>query len=281
MKKKIIISFSLLLLFSAWIRVAGAQINILGEMSHEKKARPGETYEGEIIIKNRGQGIEEVKIYQTDYLFSCEGGSTYGEPGKIPRSNAPWIKFRPNRLKIGPKQQESIHYVVKTPRDESLVGTYWSILMIEPISKDSPESSQSKENDVAIGVRQIFRYGVQIATHIGNTGVGMLMFLDTKLLKEKEERILKVDVENIGETFLRPSLSVELFNENGTHVGRYKAGPFRTYPGTSVRFEVDLGQIAEGIYKALVVADCGGENVFGGTYNLKIQNKEKIAENIK
>ncbi|MGA1864458.1 MAG: hypothetical protein ACMUHX_05300, partial [bacterium] len=263
MKKKIIIIFSLLLLFSAWVRVAGAQINILGGLSHEKKARPGETYEGEIIIKNKGQGIEEVKIYQTDYLFSCDGGSIYGEPGKIPRSNATWIMFRPNRLKIGPKQQESVHYVVKTPIDESLAGTYWSILMIEPISKDSPESSQSKENDVAIGVRQIFRYGIQISTHISDTGVGMLMFLDTKLLKEKEERILKVDVENIGETFLRPSLSVELFNENGAHAGKYEAGPFRTYPGTSVRFKVDLGQIAEGIYKALVVADCGGENVFG------------------
>ena len=70
MKKKIIIGFSLLLLFSTWIRVAEAQINILGGLSHEKKARPGETYEGEIIIKNRGQGIAEVKIYQTDYLFS-------------------------------------------------------------------------------------------------------------------------------------------------------------------------------------------------------------------
>ena len=270
MKKRIIIGLMILLFSMVGIEKAQAQINILGGLSHEREAKPDEIYEGEVIIRNKSQEMAEVKIYQTDYLFYCDGSNIYGEPGKIDRSNAKWITFYPKRLKLGPKQQEIVHYKVIVPKKEGLVGTYWSMLMVEPIPKESSESSQLKENEVAMQVLQIFRYGIQIATHIHDTGVGMLKFMDTKLLKEQENIILKVDVENIGEIFLRPSLSVELFDENGVQLDKSEGGRFRTYPGTSVRFKVELGQIEEGTYKALVVADCGGNDIFGATYNLKI-----------
>lgn len=272
--KKLVIIGVMLLLFTAWFGIATAEINILGGLSREKNAKPGEIYENEIIIRNKGEGIQEVKLYQTDYLFFSDGSNIYGEPGKISRSNAKWITFRPKRLKIGPKQQEAVHYTVAVPKDTGLVGTFWSILMVEPISEDSPESTQAKERETSIGVRQVFRYGIQISSHIDDTGVGMLKFSGTKLLKENNVSILKVDVENTGEIFLRPLLSVELYNEKGGFVGRYKGKRFRTYPGTSVRFKVDLGKIDEGIYKALVVADCGGDDVFGATYNIKIRNNK-------
>ena len=273
MKKRVIIGV-MLLLFYAWFGIAAAEISILGGLSREKSAKQGETYENEIIIMNKGQGIQEVKLYQTDYLFFSDGSNIYGEPGKISRSNAKWITFHPKRLKIGPNQQEVVHYTVAVPKDTGLEGTFWSILMVEPIAEDSPESSQVKERETSIGVRQIFRYGIQIATNIDDTGAGMLKFSDTKLLKENNVSILRVDVENIGEIFLRPSLSVEVYNEKGGFVGKYQGERFRTYPGTSVRFKVDLGQIDEGVYKALVVADCGGDDVFGATYNIKIQNNK-------
>jgi len=101
MKKFIIISAMLLLFFTARTGIANAQINILEGLSREKTAEPGETYKDKIIITNKEEGIQEVKIYQTDYLFFCDGDNIYGEPGKISRSNAKWITFRPKRLKIG------------------------------------------------------------------------------------------------------------------------------------------------------------------------------------
>ena len=271
MQKKVITGLMILLFSLVGVGMTQAQINILGGLSHERDARPDEIYEGEVIIRNTSQGIAEVKIYQTDYLFFCDGSNIYGEPGKIDRSNAKWITYYPKRLKIGPNQQEIMHYKVTVPNDEGLTGTYWSMLMVEPIPKESPESSQLKENEVTMQVLQIFRYGIQIATRIQDTGVGMLKFLDSKLLKEQENIILKVDVENIGEIFLRPSLSVELFDENGLQLDKSEGGRFRTFPGTSVRFKVDLGRVTEGTYKALVVADCGGNNIFGATYDLKIE----------
>jgi hypothetical protein len=127
-----------------------------------------------------------------------------------------------------------------------------------------------KKGEPSIGVRQVFRYGIQIATHIQDTGVRMLKFLDVRLLTEEGKKILRVDVENVGERYLRPLLSVELYTNKGVCVGRFDGGQLRTYPGTSVRFKVDLGSPAPETYKALVVADCGGDDIFGSTYNIII-----------
>ena len=41
------------------------------------------------------------------------------------------------------------------------------------------------------------------------------------------------------------------------------------YPGTSLRQEFRLGTLAAGTYKALVVVDTGGDQVFGGQFTLQ------------
>ena len=103
-------------------------------------------------------------------------------------------------------------------------------------------------------------------TNISNTGTRKLKFLTTKLLKENaEKRILQLDIENIGERLLRPLLWTELYDEKGNYVGRFEGGQLRTYPGTSVRFGFDLSHMPKGIYKVLIVADCGGDDLFGAT----------------
>ena len=69
------------------------QISVIGELSQDKEARTGEKYEGMILVKNDSNTPQEVKVYQTDYLFFSNGVNNYGEPGSHPRSNAPWVTF--------------------------------------------------------------------------------------------------------------------------------------------------------------------------------------------
>jgi hypothetical protein len=270
MMKRRLVSVCVILFLLCLFQTAGAQISVLGDLSQEHAASAGGTYEGEIIVQNKGEKIQEVKIYQTDYLFFCNGENSYGEPGKAARSNALWINPHPKRFMVAPKQQETVRYTVNVPDRNGMTGTYWSMIMVEPITPDSPESGMKKKREPSIGVRQVFRYGIQIATHIQDTGVRMLKFLDVRLLTEEGKKILRVDVENVGERYLRPLLSVELYTKKGVCVGRFDGGQLRTYPGTSVRFKVDLGSPAPETYKALVVADCGGDDIFGSTYNIII-----------
>ncbi len=244
---------------------------IVGGLTHEHEARIGESYEGSIEIKNIEDRPQEVKIYQTDYSFYADGRILYSNPGKMPRSNAHWITFSPKRLTVPPKDTVFVHYTVKVPNQADLKGTYWSIFMVELVPENSPESSLGNPDKVGLGIRQLFRYGIQVVTQIGDTGTRKLEFLSTKLLKDGDKQFLQLDIGNTGERWLRSSLWVELYNEEGNYMGKYEGGSLRIYPTTSVRFKVDLSSVPNNTYKALVVIDCGDDNVFGANFNLVVK----------
>lgn len=251
--------------------VAKAGISIVGGLSHERVAKQDKAYRGVIFIRNTADEPQEVKVYQTDYLFFFDGKTIYGKPGKDPRSNARWINFSPKRFTIPAKGLFTVNYTIKVPDDKTLTGTYWSIIMVQEICESSPQAIKAERGKIKANIETVVRYAVSMVTHIGDTGARKLNFLDTKLLKREKERTLQVDIENIGERWLIPSLWAELYNEEGVYIGRFEGGRRRIYPDTSVRFKVDLSQVPKGIYKALVIADCGGEDVFGATYTLRFE----------
>lgn len=253
---------------------AAAQISVVGELSNDKDARPGEKYEGAVSVRNDSNEPQEVKVYQTDYMFFRDGTNTYGEPGTVPRSNAKWITFSPSFVTVPPLSTVTISYSVDVPQDTpamKLVGSYWSMLMVEGIAKGSAESAaQQDPKKTQMGIRQTIRYGIQIATHIAETGTKKINFVDAKLIPdEKGKRYLQVDLENTGELWIRPEVYVELFDDQGASKGKFSGVRYRMYPGTSVRQMIDLTSAAAGSYKALVVVDAGGEDVYGAEYTLK------------
>ncbi|MDQ1329454.1 MAG: hypothetical protein QG641_2744 [Candidatus Poribacteria bacterium] len=251
--------------------MAKANITIIGSLAHERNVETDKTYQGVILIRNTEQEPQEVKIYQTDYLFFSDGKNIYGTPaGKDPRSNALWIVFSPSRLTIPAKATYPLSYTIKVPDDKTMKGTFWSMLMIEPIPKNSPEAVAPEQEKVNTTITQIIRYGFQIITHIGDTGKRELKFVDTQLLKEQEKRILQVDIENVGERQLKPQVWVEIYDKE-TFMGKFEGGITGIYPSASTRYHLDLSGMPEGEYKALVLADCGGDDVFGCTYTLKLK----------
>lgn len=246
---------------------AQGMIAVMGDLTHERISSPGETYSETIVVRNLGDSPEEVKIYQTDYRFNCEGKSFYDEPSNFPRSNAGWIAFSPKRLMIPPKEEMSIQFVVQVPALDSLFGTYWSVIMVEPIPRSSMESSLPERT---LGVQTVVRYAIQIVTHIGDTGTKKIRFMGSQLIREGEKRIFQVDIENVGDRMLRPSMMLQIFDMEGKEYGPFESAPLRIYPGTSVRHRFDVSALPKGKYKALVVADCGEEDLFGIHYMVEI-----------
>jgi hypothetical protein len=250
---------------------AGAQVSIIGDLSQDHDAVPGESYSGSILVKNDSNEPQEAKLYQTDYLFFFDGTNNYAEPGSTPRSNARWVSFSPSFLILPPQGSVVVNYTVAVPKvlsGKEPAGSYWSMLMVEGISKESPESSLPKANKKAeMGVRQTLRYGIQIATHISGTGTKSIKFVQAKLVKGNQgETLLQVDLEDNGTLGFRPEVYVELFDGKGVSKGKFPGHRYRLYPGTSVRQMIELNGIPPGTYKALVVVDAGGEDVYGAQY---------------
>ena len=242
-------------------------ITIVGGLTHEMSAKAGDIYTGTIVLQNDGDTGEEVNIYQTDYTFSCDGSTTYGEPGLLPRSNAPWIAFSPQNLNIPAYSQQTVEYTVTVPQADTLIGTYWSMLMVETLPQSQTAYGQE---DTRIGVDQVIRYGIQMVTNIGTSGMRKLQFLNTQLVREDDAPILQIDIANPGERLLRPLVWVELFDLDGNKTGIFESIVMRVYPETSVRHRIALTDLTEETYRALIVADCGGDDLFGIHYTVEV-----------
>jgi urease beta subunit len=220
--------------------------------------------------RNYGREPQDVRIYQTDYAFTFDGKSYYDPPGKAPRSNASWIVINHKRMTIPGASHADVRFSVKVPDDPNLVGTYWSVIMVEGVPKApaAPPGAPQKESSVAI--TQVVRYAVQIVTQIGDSGSLQLKFLKTELFQDNGRKTLRIDVENTGERGVRPVASLELYRQNGELAGKFEGERLRIYPGTSVRFSFDVSRLAEGRYKALVVLDNKDSHVFGAQYTLDL-----------
>ena len=247
-----------------------AQVGIVNGLTQEKICKPGETFESYMRLKNNGPKEETVKIYQTDYSFSADGKTYYETPGKMSRSNAAWITVGSKQVTIPGLATVDVKYSCKVPASESLVGTYWSIIMFEVIPPAQRAKSEADKKEIHFGVNQVMRYGVQIVTHLGETGARSLKFLATELLQGKEGKTLQVDLENNGERWLRPFSYVELYNEKGEPAGKIEGDRWRIFPGTSVRYRFDVSSLKVGTYNALIVFDNKDASVFGAQYKLNV-----------
>lgn len=247
-----------------------AQVGILNGLTQEKVCKPGEVFESYMRLKNNGPKEETVRIYQTDYSFTADGKSFYDEPGKLPRSNASWITVNARQVTIPGQGTLDVKYVCKVPDSKSLAGTYWSIVMFEIVPPGQRIASNPAKKDIQFGVSQVTRYGVQIVTHLGDSGARSLKFLATDLIQGKEGKILQVDLENDGERWLRPESYVEIYTDKGESAGKIGGGRLRIFPGTSVRFKFDVSALKAGAYNALIVFDNKDASVFGAQYKLNI-----------
>ena len=143
--------------------------------------------------------------------------------------------------------------------------------MIEGIPPGSPESSLPPDpSKKEMGIIQSIRYGVQIASHVEHTGKKEIHFMEAKLVQGQEgEKFLQLDIENTGQIGMRPDVRVELYNQQGDLKGKYAGIKYRLYPGTSTRQMIALEKNLQGDYKALVIVDDGGDDIFGAQYTLE------------
>jgi hypothetical protein len=244
---------------------AHAQIAVLSSTVEERVAAPGDRYSGTIVISNAGDAPQTVRIYKTDYRFQADGTSNFDPAGTDPRSNAAWITPQLSQVVVPANSKVSVPYAVEVPAGDSLVGSYWSTLMVE--GQSAPPAAGDSQPEMKIGA--IMRYAVQVATHIDNTGTRSVAFTDAGISKtETGDAALDVNVHDNGQRAYRPTLWVEIYDAQGALKAKAKQSRGLLYPGTSLHQHFDLGALPPGTYKAVVFADVGAPAVIATQYTV-------------
>jgi hypothetical protein len=255
-----------LLTLAVMVTAVDAQIAVLSRSIEEQEVRPGEQYDLALLVRNSGTRPQMVKIYQTDYLFLADGRSFFEAPGTNARSNAPWLSIENNRMTIPAGGTATVPYRVRVPNaaGDSLVGTYWSMVMVETTagtdSVAADTGSVERRGELAVNLR----YGTQVVTHIGSTGAATVEFTEAYVTDDSAStRALVVDIVNRGTRGRRLNISLELFTAGGERVTKITSKRGLVLPGTSIRQRFPLGKLAPGAYRALVITDAGMEALFG------------------
>ena len=260
-------ALSALAFCAALATAAEAQIAVVGSTVEERVGAPGETYTGTIVVRNLTQQNQPVTIYQTDYVFFADGTSLFAEPGTTPRSNAKWVTPTVRSLLIPPASEMAVTYTVKIPATDSLVGTHWSMIMVEGAATEPGRSSGGRPQ---VGLGAVVRYGVQVATHIRDSGSRKVEFANSKFLTNDDStQTFELDVKNVGERAYRPALWIEVYDDQGTLRANARQERGLLFPGTSLKQSFALGKLAAGSYRAVVFADSGEDAVFAAQYTLK------------
>ncbi|HZZ18955.1 MAG TPA: hypothetical protein VFE25_06275 [Opitutaceae bacterium] len=244
-----------LVLAAAPLASRGA-IAVLGTLAQEQSVAPGESFEGTIVLQNTGTETETARISQTDYAFAADGSNNFASPGSLPHSNAPWISVGTTLVRIPGGESATVPYHGKVPADPSLKGSYWSIIMVE-------DSTPLEIGNPANGIKTLARYGIQVISDIGESGRRSVKFARHDFVQGKAATVAFLDLVNDGERLIFPKLWIEVYDASGSKLGRFGGEAVRLYPDCSTRYRVELPGLPKGAYNALMLVDCGHDQMVG------------------
>jgi len=248
-------SFIIIFLTLALALSAKANVIVTNGLTHIHTLQEGMVESGYIGLENPTDKIQRVRIYINDYSHNCKGESLFDAPGVNNRTNSNWLKLGVTEVVIPPNTKNRVNYSVNVPDSEEFDGTYWSVIFVEVV--DDLDTANLMQN---FSVRTKIRYAIQIITNIGE-GEGLLKF--TEIDYQKETNQVRLHVTNEGSRLQKPEIKIQVYDNNDDLVTEVEARAQKIYPGYCKQYVVPLELEKGKVYKGVVIADSGGEDVFG------------------
>jgi len=251
----------LLVLLTLWaVAPAAAQVHIRSGLIVHAEVAPGEEVAAALELFNAGTTPVRLRVYLEDLSFN-RGQPAYGTPGSTARSNAPWLTLPSTVVEVPPGQATLVPYTTRVPEDSVLVGSYWSVALVEEIRPEAVEATDDGRRQVRF--RRRSRLGIQLVTHVAGAP-GALGFEVSEETVEAgpEGQTLVFTLANTGERALGPEVLAEVYGADGGLVESISGGRPILYPGSSIRVRLALTEAPAG-HTALVLIDPGTDEVFG------------------
>ncbi|KAA0129083.1 hypothetical protein FY557_05830 [Chryseobacterium sp. SN22] len=129
----------LLLIFFFPLSFFQAGIVVLNGLSHTHTVENGKVYRGKIAIENNGKQPQSVKLFLQDFTYHSDGTIHYSPQGTHIRTNAGWIRMNTNLVSLKAKEKTEIFYEITVPDQIPGPGSYWSVIMVEPVEEIKPD----------------------------------------------------------------------------------------------------------------------------------------------
>jgi hypothetical protein len=241
-----------------------ADVIVSGPLDHDYEVAKGAKIEGAITLINTEDKEADVKLYQVD-IRDCAEKTICGLPGSAPRSNALWLDLvDPDFITLKPKEKRKIRYQINVPSDQEIHGTYWSVIMVEPVEAFMEEKSKG------ITIRSIVRYGIQIITSIGDEKKWDINVVGKKVNAESMNRSFKLDVENKGSRAFKAPVFFQMFTKEGDNILKKKTLPRRIFPGSTIEYSFDIPKaFVSGEYQVLIFFE-NDDDFLGVEYDITL-----------
>lgn len=248
------------------LSMAGVMLG--GGYVHTHNAASGVTASGAFTLTNTGNQPIEIKLFLED---AKQARSTR-------RSNRRWIRLSQNQVVIPARGKKTINYRIQTPKGH-LQGSYWSHLIVQPVSKNSAAAEQqarfvpSKKQEVSVKILQVIRHAITIVSNFSK-GDAKVIFSAPKMVRDAKtgKRVFSLMARNTGTAWVGKGVisKIDLYDKRGNFVGKFTGEQKGLFPGVSKRFAVDVSRLKIGKYKGLFsIAPIKGK-MFGADVNIDI-----------
>ncbi|MFC4426980.1 hypothetical protein [Deinococcus navajonensis] len=245
---------------SAQVQVSSALV-----MSHNL-ASGQRAADGVLTLSNPGDTPAQARITLNDIKSDPKAGVVYLKAGALPRSNASWINLPSSSVTVPAHGKVSVPYHITIPQNASQ-GTYWSVLLVQPVTAENVVKNQTPNNIV---IKQVTQYAVQVLVNLPG-GQAHLKFKQPELVKTADGITLNVELTNTGERLSLPTTHAEIYDAQGKLVQKVVGRDRRVYPGLSVLETYQISGLKPGKYQVLVIADDKDNDVVGARYNITVE----------
>lgn len=234
-------------------------------LTYLNTVRPGEKVNFTVTLISDKDQPELVEFKLCDYSCNSDGQHFFEDIGTQQRSNARWITLGSHHETINPGERRDVYVTIDVPKDLNLKGSYWSILLIEPTVP--LQTLTEAEHGFRLHVK--VRYAYHIVTNVG-VGNPSLKITKKGIDFVGGKKHFVVDVNNTGDLFLNPKMTLKLFSKQGKLEKTQETQPERLYPGSSSRYLVDGNELKAGDYTAFLLLDNSDGKIFGDTFGVTI-----------
>lgn len=248
--------FMIVLLALVFVQSSAAGVIVLNGLTHRYSGNAGETIQGEIILYNPTDAKQRIKFELQDVHYSCEGSRYFTQNTTHPRSSKTWFNGNLTDYELAPKEKFVYQFEIVIPRNQTIKGSYWNILMIEI---DKP----MRQNKLAstLGVDSKIRYGIGLITQIGQAEQVAIDFEKAVLDTKKEQTKLNLALINTSFFLEEPNVALEIYDMEGKLMLSKNSSRQKLFPESCSKYLFDISNLPNGKYECLIIAESRNEYV--------------------